>query len=340
MELDATRHYLLLSYTPSSIIGHPEVHTAKNVNIMIGKLTKDYDYTDMLYRFSYAVTDSAMIAYIDNENLREKTEDYSYSEFVGFIRYADSVGACFAQKYVNPKTQEDSLKENYHWSSNVIKVNNDFAPYTITYGIDLQIKLFAYSSELYVYHSTVSDLKYNISPDNNMCLSYADDKIILAYESKSISTNSLVTNYVEFDYNSLIDSKGALVSAYDGSISATVLSGLSKHSLVNWPYVTEDFNIASTSETDSLLKNTFDSFDKYIVAIEYSFEHEDIEHIKTTYYNINSDMAYLPVFASEGGVERVWNNANLSSKAELNMQLLGYSGTYHVEGQSSESLDF
>lgn len=45
---------------------------------------------------------------------------------------------------------------------------------------------------------------------------------------------------------------------------------------------------------------------------------------------MNSDMSFMPLYPKEGGSERLWNNAQLSSVEDgLNVEILGYSGNWY-----------
>ena len=65
--------------------------------------------------------------------------------------------------------------------------------------------------------------------------------------------------------------------------------------------------------------NSFDSFTSYLVTLNFKFSGHALKYTGAKYYNLNTDIGFMPLFADESGKTRFFMNKSLSATTQLNL---------------------
>lgn len=338
MELSPDKQSLLLTvpcqtgtnHTVKQLEQNEDTFVYSNVNIIVGYLYQDYNYTEdyNYYTFSSVVIKDNVENVTNNiDNLKPSinllnTSNYKslskINEFVGFAKYSNYIVAIYVQKYWYSAgdfhkcfTEPGGRNKKPHLKLECIGYNgaNTFTrklDYTLKYDI--------------LYKPT--DPKTKLATDD---YKYANVMVVTSTEK------TITLGYISEEFQTIV-SKGTRGKAYtaDSTIvnfaeyTKTVedRTDLSVHG-ENKKYPSDTALLQTTDAQHINIYNSFDSFTSYLVNIDLRFVGSKVSVKAERIYNLNTDIGYYPLFADKHGKSRFYVNSALSGAQTLNLELLG-----------------
>lgn len=299
-----------------------------NSSIIIGKIqfsTNDRNFTD--YKFSQ-YRNTANIEDVSNniDNISNPADlvrldnyfTYIY-DFIGFAKNGNRIFAVFVKKNV-----EGGAGESYRNRKKTFNVGNkrNRRP-------QLNLAIVSYNGHKLQKSFVTTDLKYDVifkaetdgkptnEPDiykyaNALAITYDNKYLTIGYVSeefqvkdgKQYSADTSVVNFCE--YTNAIENRRELSTCGQN------------------PRYPSDTAVLQTVDSQHInIYNSFDSFTSYVVLVSFKFSTSTLIANGIKYYNLNTDLGYLPVFADLKGKTRFYCNSALSAKQEYNVELLG-----------------
>lgn len=323
-----------LRYADSSImIGYLGDHQL--INIMSDQ-TYVYNFTADIYPSTNTnVNDIENPQMLINGKLAESTKNTNcFYEFIGFTKYKTNVYVMFVKKLFD--YTENSQFGSINLTGN--KIQSPIHKFTLIKGSTGQVKKNKPQLELrYVsykchlepeVHTVTSDeLLYDCydwhkdrdqiygcdyTNASNVAIGGGNGLVTIGYvterfnpkQGNDYANNSQIVNFAE--YSSQIENYSTL-SSYG----------------TNNDYPRSTALIQTTDSQHINIYNSFDSFAQYLVNVNFKFVGGLLKHNSTEYFNLNSDLGFLPQYVDHDGLTRYYNNTALSNADSFNIQLLG-----------------
>ena len=322
----------------------------KNSDIVVGYLTKDFDYNNNLYIYSFTKffnTSDAINVENSFDNITRPTstkqrgvkdlksgavinEPENTYDFIGFTKKGNYVYAFFVYKY---------YKVTKHLSGTT-QILDNFVDYNYIYTKDAQkpymhIYYVAYFQTHVIRKYLTVPLKYDIyfprevdylgsnataadfQDARNIVICGNEKYVTLAYISEQTQQAKLrSTNRKSYTDNTTIVNFAEYTSTV---VNRTELSTYGQNN--RYP---ADTALLQTDDSQHInIYNSFDSFTTYIVAVELRYVGTSLKENEIRYYNLNADIGYTPLLANVQGKSRFYNNTALSGKTSFKCELLG-----------------
>lgn len=238
-----------------------------------------------------------------------------FTEFIGFAKHNRSIYALFAKKYfVNVGNPQFTFK-----SSRSAKPHLEIECSRYTCHIPIKKTTIASDALIYDMYDWQQDddrVKVNGQPldysnASNIAVAGGEDGVTVGFVTQrrqtredKYSNNSQIVNFAE--YTSQMESYNAISSAGKN---------------VKYPRSTA---LIQTNDSQHInIYNSFDSFVQYLVNVNFKFVGTSLKHQSTNYFNLNSDLGYLPQYVDQHGTSHYNNNTALQKKQQYNIELLG-----------------
>ena len=287
--------------------------------------------TDQTYVYQFAtdvyVQNNTDIDEIPNENMlvngkmdySEKQDLNYFTEFIGFAKTLTYVYAVFIIKYFDIDGSKETRDDGFTFIYGDSKKNK---PY-------VHLKYAAYKCHMpLIWNNAMSDAllydiydskkdndklkQYDYSNASNVALASGDGYVTVSFVSArrqynqagNYNNNSHIVNFIE--YSTQVD-----------NYNATEYSGMN----IEWPRSTALLQTEDSKHTN--IYNSFDSFVQNIVNVSFKFIGNNLSYQTTEYYNLNSDLGYLPQYVDVQGKSHYDQNTALCNHTSYNIELLG-----------------
>ena len=260
--------------------------------------------------------------YNKNMLLPSTTEPY-FTEFVGFAKTDNYVYVIFVEKHGTRETYNGLNTTPYH-SFKIINKNNTNVPYLTlhyaAYKVQSQPKYYQITSQPLAYDIYNAHRDFNIlaadrplyENASNVVLTYNDNGITIGFLTERISPN-VNNNYISSSTIVNFSEYSKMLEGY----TVTNESGLNK----NYPTSTA---LIQTQDSDRInIYNSFDSFVQHLVNVTFTFNANKLRFKDISYFNLNSDLGYLPQYPDTYGKSNLYTNPALKNKTEYSIELLG-----------------
>lgn len=238
-----------------------------------------------------------------------------FTEFIGFAKHARSIYALFAKKYFvsigNPQfTFKSSKSAKPHLEIECSRYTCHIPINKTTIASDALIY------DMYDWQQDDDRVKVDGQPldysnASNIAVAGGEDVVTVGFVTKRRQTysddygsNSQIVNFAE--YTSQMESYNAISSAGK-----------------NVEYPRSTALIQTTDSQHINIYNSFDSFVQYLVNVNFKFVGASLKHQSTNYFNLNSDLGYLPQYVDQHGASHYNNNTALQKKQQYSIELLG-----------------
>lgn len=249
----------------------------------------------------------------------------TYTEFVGFAKTDAYIYAIFVEKHGIIETNYNF--NPYHSFKITVKTNsagNIQLPY-----LTLQYAMYKVQSQPKYYSTSSQPLKYDIydaarDPNihkndralyenaSNVVLTYNNTGVTLGFITERISPN-VKNNYISSSTIVNFSEYSTMMEGY----TVEDESGINK----NYPASTA---LIQTQDSDHInIYNSFDSFVQHLVNVTFTFTVNKLNYKNTSYFNLNSDLGYLPQYPDTFGKSNLYANPALKNKTEYAIELLG-----------------
>lgn len=351
MELDPTHRSLLLVvpiYTgknteqvlKSTIPDRSLMTMYGNSSILLSFLDVAFDYNNNVYVyncFNDVYMDDQVnvnLNNIPNETILVKISESSdpipadantskYATFVGFAKNGNIIHSIFA----NRDLEFNSFATYHKYSGNLRRVDNprlslkciSYKCHTqlqnqTVYSDDLIYDIF--STKLEQWNGPLFNGKQNYYATDlfknaqNIVLASGNERLTIGFLSERIQTlsdyqdNLSIVNFTE--YTSMVEDN-IDISTYGEN--------------VEYPRSTA---LMQTNDADKInIYNSFDSFVQHLVNVNFKMVGSSIRNDGVDYFNLNSDLGFMPQYADKVGTSRIWSNSALSNGQSYSIQLLG-----------------
>lgn len=301
----------------------------------LGKSTLFNSNSDQTYVYNF--TSDTYADCIENPNalingqIINKHSSIFY-EFLGFAKRINLTYAIFIQKYLTNENHDPNHSPVYRFSltSNISK--------TIKPTVTLQYSAYKEAMSIIKGTTTSSPIKYDCydwhSDDNkskaisnkndyhnasnvalagngteSITIAFLTERIGPAKEQPNkskdyVNGNCKIVNYAE--YPSQVEQYGN-IDDYGKNLDYPRSTAL----------------IQTTDSQHINIYNSFDSFSQYVTMLDFQFVGSQPRHKQTRYYNLNSDIGFLPQYVDECGQTHYCNNRTLSGQQYFDIELLG-----------------
>lgn len=238
-----------------------------------------------------------------------------FTEFIGFAKHDRSIYALFAKKYfVNVGNPQFTFKSNRS-----AKPHLEIECSRYTCHIPIKKTTIASDALIYDVYDWQQDddrVKVNGQPldysnASNIAVAGGEDGVTVGFITQRRQTygddygsNSQIVNFAE--YTSQMESYNAISSAGK-----------------NVEYPRSTALIQTTDSQHINIYNSFDSFVQYLVNVNFKFVGTSLKHQSTNYFNLNSDLGYLPQYVDQHGTSHYNKNTALQKKQQYSLELLG-----------------
>lgn len=309
-----------LRYADSSIIiGHLGKSQLFNAT---SDQTYVYNFSSDLYADSienpYALVNGAIVSGLKN----------SYYEFIGFAKRIGLTYAIFIEKHTLNKSLVYDASCSPQYSDFTFRSTKISKPRLVVHysiykeRLDI-IKGVVESDNLgfdcynwYIdndkrkncdYHNA-SNIALACNSDELLTIGFISErtnpKVVSSDGSADYKNNVRIVNFTE--YSNQVE-----------SYNATEDAGM------NLDYPKSTALIQTTDYQHINIYNSFDSFTQYLMMVDFSFVGSRLRYKQTKYYNLNSDIGYLPQYVDVQGQSYYCNNRALSNLNHFDIELLG-----------------
>lgn len=249
-----------------------------------------------------------------------------FNEFIGFVKYKTFVYAIYARKMID-KDNIGSYTENASPSNAFTFIDGlkskNRPRLTISYvsykcrmePIEKTTTTENLLYDCYDWHSDsnkISGIDY--ANASNIAVAGGEGKVVIGFVTERYSktdshthdyTNTTqIVNFAEYttqieDYNTLSNSG------------------------MNLEYPRSTALIQTDDSQHINIYNSFDSFVQHVVDVTFKFVGTNLRYDRVDYYNLNSDIGYLPQYVDVQGKTWYCNNTALSGSNSLKIELLG-----------------
>lgn len=242
-----------------------------------------------------------------------------FKEFVGFAKYKTYIYALFINKYF---TQNNNSQFTLVYEDQKNKYKPQLEVEYVGYKCHLNPVSHVVASDNILYdiydqyqdNDRIKDANGNMldySNASNVALADANGTLTLGFLTSRRQTyrddygnNSNIVNFAE--YTSQVESYNSISTA---------------GSNVEYPRSTA---LIQTNDSQHInIYNSFDSFTQYLVNVNFKFVGTTLKHQSTKYFNLNSDLGYLPQYVDVQGTSHYNKNTALCNATALNIELLG-----------------
>ena len=331
MEFDTTNRTLLLNVPYKTGTDGQEIDKTvmsyANSSVIVGVLHQEFDYNQNMMVYSFTDDSEVNVDNIANPGILINQFTSSKSQvkydFMGFIKNNAYVYAMFIQKQFG--TENDGL-----------------FPQTRSGKPSINIKPVGYKYNTALYRPNtdivVSDALYNIfdkskvgdqaqSFDNatNVAIACDGENITIAYISEQVqpvkrdlnSGNKYdITDGEPYNKNNVTVVNYA---EYTPTVESRSISSFGE----NTSYPSSTAILQTQDDQHAVIYNSFDSFTSYIVTMMFTFSGHALKYAGTKYYNLNTDIGFMPLFADEQGTTRIFKNKSIAQDEQYNLQLQG-----------------
>ena len=303
-------------------------------SIIVGHLGKTQLYnatSDQTYVYNFSsdlYTDSIENPYaLVNGQIIKPSLNYYY-EFIGFAKRTGLTYAMFVERHTHNRRIESSASHSPQYADFTFKPTKTAKPRLVLhYSI--------YKEQLDIIRGTIESDNlgfdcYNWYADNDKhknCDYHNASNIALACNSDELLTVGFIT---ERTNPKVISSDGS----EDYANNVKVVNFTEYSNQVESYNATEDTGknldyprstalIQTTDYQHINIYNSFDSFAQYLAMVDFQFVGSRLRHKQTKYYNLNSDIGYIPQYVDVQGKAYYCNNTALSGLSCFDIELLG-----------------
>lgn len=250
-----------------------------------------------------------------NGELQTTKNTTYFMEFIGFAKNSLFVYAIFARKYFVYNTKDGSFTFIRRLGQQPI-LEIDYIGYKCHYPLldqqTAQSEPLLY--DVYDWHSDNNDIHKDELPyinASNIALASGNKQLTVAFLTKRTQTkasqygdNVKIVNFAQ--YTSQMESYNPLSASGE-----------------NLSYPRSTALIQTTDYQHINIYNSFDSFVQHLVMVTFDFVDTILDNPTTRYYNLNSDIGYLPQYADKPGISYYSENTALCNASRYNIELLG-----------------
>lgn len=242
-----------------------------------------------------------------------------FSEFIGFAKNKTYIYALFARKYI--KTNGNgafTFVYNDRHSKCRPQLELEYVRYKCHMNPVSQVV--ATDDLLYDVYDWHSDndrtkgqdgLPLDYTNASNIAVAYSEDRITVGFATARRQTvrddygnNSQIVNFAE--YTAQVESYNAISAAGR-----------------NTEYPKSTALIQTNDSQHINIYNSFDSFAQSLVNVEFKVVGTKLKYSSVKYFNLNSDIGFLPQYVDAAGTTHYNQNTALCNATQLNIELLG-----------------
>lgn len=265
----------------------------------------------------------------NDKNSSDDGSTYFY-EFVGFTSHDIYKYAVFVRKMFDAQPGQQYATD----------IASPVQPFTFIKGIKsknspkLAIRYGGYLATYMPFYQTAEseDLMYDCydwhtDPNQVLSASYVNaSNVAIGNGNGEVTLGFLTKRFSVADFNSLSGAdytdNTKIVNFAEYTSQVESYNAISDYGM-SLDYPRSTALIQTTDFQHINIYNSFDSFVQHIVNVTFKFSGQKLKYSHTDYFNLNSDIGYLPQYVGIPGTTKYCSNSALSGLKQLNIELLG-----------------